>query len=87
MKPSRFCLLIIICLGVCDNIDDEWNFFKTKYGKNYQFENEEEKRFKIFKKNFDFVQRHNDDYQNSFTIEMNFFGDLDKDDSENADDG
>lgn len=89
MKPAQICLVVFFCLRavLADDIEDEWSFFKSKFGKFYKTEEEDARRLKIFKENYGFIHRHNVDYQKSFKVEVNFFADLEREDFKASDEG
>jgi C1A family cysteine protease len=57
----------------------EWNLFKNVHSKNYASNDEELRRFNIWKSNLDFIKKHNEDADkglHTFWVKMNKFGDL-----------
>jgi len=57
----------------------EWNLFKISYSKTFKSDDEELRRFNIWKSNLDFIKKHNEDADNglhTFWVKMNKFGDL-----------
>ncbi|XP_036044490.1 cathepsin J-like isoform X1 [Onychomys torridus] len=83
MMPALF--LVILCFGVASgapaldpSLDAEWQQWKIKYGKSYILEEEAQKRA-VWEKNMKMIKMHNDENglgKNSFTMEMNAFGDM-----------
>ena len=53
-----------------------WNTWKIQHGKSYSSQQEDEYRFGIFKANLIAIEEWNADPKNTFTKEMNKFGDL-----------
>ncbi|XP_030746899.1 cathepsin L-like proteinase [Sitophilus oryzae] len=58
---------------------EEWTLFKSTHGKNYQTEEEEQRRFQIFQDNFKKIKEHNEKYERgetTYTMGINKFADL-----------
>ncbi len=56
-----------------------WNDWKTSNNKEYNDEEEEDKRFKIWKRNHNFIQQHNLEFHigyHSFEVGHNIYSDL-----------
>lgn len=60
-------------------LSEEWQHFKTKYGKSYADADEEQQRFGIFKKAVDYVSTENAK-GHSYTLGINEFSDLETED-------
>jgi len=78
-------LLLVLALATValsqpvENLDDEWHNFKITYEKEYEDEEEETLRKKVFMDNHKFVQEHNAKYQNgevTYKVGINKFADL-----------
>jgi hypothetical protein len=80
MKLIRFCLSIFIFANAaCAGFDeDEWVNFKYKFNKKYESPKVESKRFKIFKKNLEFINSLNENEKKTFKVEVNRYADLDE---------
>ena len=64
------------------SLTDEWGeflHFQLKYNKNYQTVSELEKRFSIFRLNFREIIQHNSQVNKNFTLGINSFFDLNRD--------
>ena len=65
----------LLLVGASADIQQEWDNFKMTYGKTYNGIDEEQKRFGIFKENYDFIVKTN--AQNlSYKLGVNLFTDL-----------
>ncbi|XP_027622203.1 cathepsin L1-like [Tupaia chinensis] len=77
--------LAILFLGMASTaptldarLDEQWTQWKAKYKKTYA-PNEEEWRRSVWEKNMKIIEQHNLEYnqgKQSFTMEMNAFGDM-----------
>lgn len=74
MKGVVFLLVAIGVAAAFSELEEEWENWKTKYGKAYESDNEELRR-SIWTLNREYVIKHNSEL-NSFTVEMNEFSDL-----------
>merc|ERR1711936_787670 len=66
-------------LAASATVNQDWQSFKAKFGKNYANAAEESRRFAIFKENAAFIARHNADHKigkESYTVGHNQFSDL-----------
>merc|ERR1712242_515491 len=66
-------------LAASATVNQDWQSFKAKFGKNYANAAEESRRFAIFKENAAFIARHNADHKigkESYTVGVNQFADL-----------
>merc|ERR1712242_202443 len=66
-------------LAASATVNQDWQSFKAKFGKNYATAAEESRRFAIFKENAAFIARHNADHKigkESYTVGVNQFADL-----------
>merc|ERR1712242_397707 len=66
-------------LAASATVNQDWQSFKAKFGKNYANAAEESRRFAIFKENTAFIARHNADHKigkESYTVGVNQFADL-----------
>lgn len=73
-----YMLLCIACLLQFTNsfeFEKQFDQFETKYEKQYSSEQERTKRFQIFHKNLEFIEKHNAG-NHSWKLGMNQFGDL-----------
>ncbi|GFO31243.1 cathepsin-l, partial [Plakobranchus ocellatus] len=79
-RPSRKQVPPGILYNMSDaEIQTAWNKFKIDFNKTYKNEAEERKRFAIFKKNVEFIEKYNGKYlnnQSSFYLGINPFTDL-----------
>jgi len=76
---SVFALATVALSQPVENLDDEWHNFKVTYEKEYEDEEEETLRKKVFMDNHKFVQEHNAKYQNgevTYEVGINKFADL-----------
>ena len=64
-----------LTLELQENLKTEFQKFKIKYNKRYRNESEENRRFKIFSKNWKDIQQHNSTENISFTKAINQFAD------------
>ena len=61
------------------DIDEEWESWKSKHNKVYENENEDKNRLKIFMENKHQIDQHNILYhqqKRNYSLTMNQFGDL-----------
>merc|ERR1711863_181811 len=61
-------------LAASATVNQDWQSFKAKFGKNYANAAEESRRFAIFKENAAFIARHNQDHaagKESYTVGVN----------------
>jgi len=65
----------LLLVGASADIQQEWNNFKMTYGKTYNGIDEEQKRFGIFKDNYDFIVKTNAQSL-SYKLGVNLFTDL-----------
>lgn len=66
-------------LAASATVNQDWQSYKAKFGKNYANAAEESRRFAIFKENAAFIARHNADHKigkESYTVGHNQFSDL-----------
>merc|ERR1712242_205325 len=66
-------------LAASATVNQDWQSYKAKFGKNYANAAEESRRFAIFKENAAFIARHNADHKigkESYTVGVNQFADL-----------
>ncbi|XP_053320735.1 uncharacterized protein LOC128492265 [Spea bombifrons] len=71
--------VIVICASAAHFLDQEWNAWKTKYGKKYPNYNRESFRRKAWEATWEKVQKHNklaDQGLKSYRMEMNHFADM-----------
>ena len=68
-------LTAIIGVVFSTTLDDEWEFWKIKYNKQYEDEAVESVRRLVWEDNWRFVQQHNSE-GHSYEVEMNEFADL-----------
>ena len=68
-------LTAIIGVVFSTTLDDEWEFWKIKYNKQYEDEAAESVRRLVWENNWRFVQQHNSE-GHSYEVEMNEFADL-----------
>ena len=54
----------------------EWELWKELHGKQYESKSEELYRHSIWSDNMEYIDSHNAQNANSYTLEMNEFGDL-----------
>lgn len=78
-----FALIIFTFAGLSDSKKNstktEWKRFKEEFNKTYESNGEEQKRYKIFKKNLLNILKHNNRYEEgkeTYLQEINRFGDL-----------
>jgi len=72
---AMFRVSALLLVGASADIQQEWNNFKMTYGKVYNGVDEEEKRFAVFKDNYDFIVKTN--AQNlTYKVGVNLFSDL-----------
>lgn len=57
------------------SLNEKWNSWKEEHGKHFSSEVEETKRLKIWIKNLESIEEHNQQ-NHSFTLKMNHLGDL-----------
>ncbi|CAF0748119.1 unnamed protein product [Brachionus calyciflorus] len=90
MKILNIFLVMLFCLildtddaspigaGQSDNL---WQQFKSDYKRNYQDQNEEQRRYDIFRQNVNLIEKHNQEYaqgKTSFTMGINDMADWTK---------
>jgi cathepsin L len=76
--------LCILALSISSSLASQslfkgWSLFKDLHSKTYKSEDEELRRFNIWKLNLDFIKKHNEDAEkglHTFWVKMNKFGDL-----------
>ncbi len=82
MKMIFFSLILTISIGssfASQSLFKEWNLYKISHSKTYKSDDEELRRFNIWKSNLDFIKKHNQDADkglHTFWVKMNKFGDL-----------
>ena len=89
MALGKNLLMILICIilgnlasqatsrGVYKaSIAQKFDQWMAEYGRVYQDSTEKERRFAIFKKNVEFVEKFNSDGKKSYTLSVNQFSDL-----------
>ncbi|CAG9855681.1 unnamed protein product [Phyllotreta striolata] len=76
---KKFIILLSV-LSVCYGVlEKDWKLFKQEFNKTYNSGEEEQKRFKIFKENWNNINKHNKRYDKgleTYSQEINRFGDL-----------
>lgn len=77
MKVALFLSLVFLGLSLAagHSLMDEWDLWKTRYGKQYSTPSEESVRRSIWVENYKKVQLHNR-VGNSYELEMNGFADM-----------
>jgi len=76
-------IAFVLCLSVAscavlkfDEYQQQWQAWKTFYGKQYKTDTEEGARYAIWRDNLKKIQQHNSEAGHSYTLAMNQFGDL-----------
>ena len=68
-------LLMFVALASADQYEDAFLNFMQTHQRSYEH-HEFQKRFEVFRDNYDFVQRHNADPSKTHTVALNQFADL-----------
>ena len=66
---------IVFAVGASADVQKEWQDFKLTYGRTYNGVDEEQKRFGIFKTNYDFISKTNA-AKLSYNLGVNQFSDM-----------
>nr|BAN20087.1 cathepsin L [Riptortus pedestris] len=80
MKSSI--IFIFVGLAVCHALIDDWQGFKTSFGKTYEHPKEELFRRKVYEENLKWIEKHNALFKQglvSYELKMNKYGDLTED--------
>ncbi|XP_073023120.1 cysteine proteinase COT44-like [Primulina eburnea] len=78
--PLIHLLLLIFLLPICksSSIPDLFSSWCQQYGKNYTSDQEKQYRLQVFEQNYEYVTRHNEMANASYTLALNAFADLTK---------
>jgi hypothetical protein len=80
MKKAEIIILILIPSLIFGDLKEEFELFKAKYDKVYSSKEENDYRFKIFSENTKMINERNANSSLSYTLKMNEFGDLGRED-------
>ncbi|KAJ8959298.1 hypothetical protein NQ318_021984 [Aromia moschata] len=81
-KIAVIFVFVIVCAmanPLPSKLEDQWRDFKTKHGKKYESDEEEARRFEIFKEAVAKIEEHNKKYEEgkvTYTMGINQFADL-----------
>ncbi|KAL4225993.1 hypothetical protein ACF0H5_013980 [Mactra antiquata] len=73
-----FCVTIVWIFASISGkptLENEWTYWKQKYGKTYKDKHEELNHWKIWLDSYKYVQQHNNRTDTGFIVEMNFLAD------------
>eukprot|EP01121_Diplochlamys_sp_Union-15-3_P014997 TRINITY_DN4873_c0_g1_i3.p1 TRINITY_DN4873_c0_g1~~TRINITY_DN4873_c0_g1_i3.p1 ORF type:complete len:322 (-),score=63.06 TRINITY_DN4873_c0_g1_i3:76-1041(-) len=73
----KFCLFtFLLVIHIVYSASNDFNAWKSIYGKSYSSVEEEAKRFSIWSQNAEFISQHNTNEGKTYSVAMNKFGDL-----------
>lgn len=75
MKAVLILIIFYSMTSDSTTIEKEWENFKLKFKKSYE-SSEDSRRFNIFRDNFEFIQKHNENVSATYKLEVNRRTDL-----------